>query len=158
MSTHACDVSVVIISYNTRDWMDKCLSSIAGATERSGDGMSPLSGFVLTVFGLVGAYAFGASLEDADHPAWPGWFVGAALVVVAFWVTRDLVSGAAARAGEGGSAGAIAGMAAVVAVVIAALSLLWGPLGLLALAGIAYLGLGRRRRAAQKHEGLRSLR
>ena len=31
MSNHACDVSVVIISYNTRDWMDKCLSSIAAA-------------------------------------------------------------------------------------------------------------------------------
>lgn len=35
MSTHACDVSVVIISYNTRDWMDKCLSSIAGAATTS---------------------------------------------------------------------------------------------------------------------------
>jgi GT2 family glycosyltransferase len=31
MPDHAYDVSVVIISYNTRDWMDKCLSSIAGA-------------------------------------------------------------------------------------------------------------------------------
>jgi hypothetical protein len=132
--------------------------AIAGATESSGNGMGPLSGLLLTIAGLGGAYAFGASLDDADHPAWPGWFVGAALVVGAFWVIRDLVSGAAARAGEGGSATAIAGMAAVAAVVIAALSLLWGPLGLLALAGIAYLGIGRRRRAAQKHEGLRSLR
>lgn len=35
MSNHACDVSVVIISYNTRDWMDKCLSSIAGAATAS---------------------------------------------------------------------------------------------------------------------------
>lgn len=35
MSNHACDVSVVIISYNTRDWMDKCLSSIAGAAVTS---------------------------------------------------------------------------------------------------------------------------
>jgi hypothetical protein len=132
--------------------------AIAGAIEGGGDRMGPLSGLILTIAGLGGAYAFGASLDSEDHPAWPGWIVGAALVVVAFWVVRDLVSGAAARAGEGGSAGAIAAMAVVGAAVIAGLSLLWGPLGLLALAGIAYLGLGRRRRAAAKHEGLRSLR
>jgi hypothetical protein len=131
--------------------------AIAGAVERGG-AVGPLTGLLLTIAGLGGAYAFGASLDAEDHPAWPGWFVGAALVVVAFLVARDLVAGAAARAGEGGSAGAIAAIAAVGAVVIAGLSLLWGPLGLLALAGIAYLGLGRRRRAAAKHEGLRSLR
>ena len=132
--------------------------AIAGAAVSDGDRMGAVSGLLLTVAGLGGAYAFGASLDAEDHPAWPGWFVGAALVVLAFWVVRDVVAGAAARAGEGGSAGAIAAMAAVGAVVIAGLSLLWGPLGLLALAGIAYLGLGRRRRAAAKHEGLRSLR
>jgi hypothetical protein len=132
--------------------------ALAGALARDSDGLGPLSALILTVAGLGGAFAFGASLSAEDHPAWPGWFVGAALVVTAFWVARDLVTGAAARAGEGGSASAIAGMAAVAAVVIAGLSLLWGPLGLLALAGIAYLGIGRRRRAAQKHEGLRSLR
>jgi hypothetical protein len=132
--------------------------AIAGATEGTRNRIAPLSGLLLTVAGLGGAYAFGASLDDADHPAWPGWFVGAALVVAAFWITRDLISGATTRAGEGGSAGAIAGMAAIAAVVIAGISLLWGPLALLALAGIAYLGLGRRRRAVQKHEGLRSLR
>jgi hypothetical protein len=132
--------------------------AIAGAVARDGDGMGPLSGLLLTIAGLGGAYAFGASLDAEDHPAWPGWFVGAALVVIAFLVARDLVAGAAERAGEGGSAGAIAAMAVVGAAVIAGLSLLWGPLGLLALAGIAYLGLARRRRAAAKHEGLRSLR
>jgi hypothetical protein len=132
--------------------------AIAGAVERGGSSMGPLSGLLLTVAGLGGAYAFGASLDAEDRSAWPGWIVGAALVVLAFLVVRELVAGAAARAGEGGSPGAIAGMAAIAALVFAGVSLLWGPLGLLALVTVAYVGQARRRRAARKHEGLRSLR
>ena len=53
---------------------------------------------------------------------------------------------------------AVSGLVAVVALVIAGLSLLWGPIAILAAIGLAYLALGRRRRAARKHEGLRVLR
>ena len=46
----------------------------------------------------------------------------------------------------------------VAALAVAGLSLLFGAVGLVALAAIVYLWLGRRRRAATKYEGLRTLR
>ncbi len=125
--------------------------ALAGAAGRR-DGL----GYALLALAVIGgAILFGASLATEDHPAWPGWPVGALIAAGSFAVVSDFAAGAAARA-EGG--GAVAGMIAVGALALAGLSLLWGPLGLLGLAGVVYLGLARRRRAAQKYEGLRTLR
>ena len=44
------------------------------------------------------------------------------------------------------------------ALALAGLCVLLPPVGLVALAGIVYLGLARRDRAARKYEGLRTLR
>ena len=133
--------------------------ALSGAAEGdSGDGMGPVSALLVTIAVPGGAILFGASLATEDHPAWPGWPVGGLLAYFGFAVIRGVVAGAARRAGEGASAVAIAGMALVAALVVAGLALLWGPLSLLALAGLAYLWLGRRRRAGEKHAGLRSLR
>jgi Flp pilus assembly protein TadB len=52
----------------------------------------------------------------------------------------------------------VSGLVAVAALVIAGVSLLLGPIAILAALGLAYLAVGRRRRAARKHEGLRVLR
>ena len=124
---------------------------LAGAAGRR-DGI----GYALLLAAAVGAaILFGASLETEDHPAWPGWPVGALIAAGTFFVIADFAAGAAQRA-EGG--GVIAVAIVLAALAIAGLSLLFGPVGLIALAAVVYLWLGRRRRAATKYEGLRTLR
>ena len=125
--------------------------ALAGAPGRRG-------GFanVLLVIAIVGgALLFGASLAAEDHPAWPGWPVGAAIAAGSFYVVSDFAAGAAARA-EGG--GFIAALIVLAALATAGLSVILQPLGLVALIGTVYLGLARRNRAGRKYEGLRSLR
>jgi hypothetical protein len=130
--------------------------AVAAGALAGAPGRRDAVGNVLLVLAVVGgAILFGASLAAEDHPAWPGWPVGALIAAGAFLVVRDFAAGAAARA-EGG--GFVAALIALGALAAAGLSLLWGPLGLLALAAIVYLGLARRRAAARKYEGLRTLR
>jgi hypothetical protein len=107
---------------------------------------------------IAGALAFGSSLESEDHPAWPGWLIGAALALLAFGVARSVVRGASARAGAQGSPVAIAGTVALAGLVLAALSVLLPPLALVIFAALLVLALRRRQRADEKYEGLRSLR
>lgn len=125
--------------------------AFAGASGRRG----PI-GIALLVLAVVGgAVLFGLSLETEDHPAYPGWPVGALLAAFAFLVVRDLAAAAADRADGGGFTG---GLIAAAALALAGLSLLVSPVALLALAGLLWLYAGRRRRAARKYEGLRTLR
>lgn len=122
----------------------------AGAAGRRG----PV-GIALMIAAIVGgAVMFGASLTPEDHPAWPGWLLGALAAAFAYSVARDVAEGALAR--EGG--GATSAMIALAALALAGISLLFGPVSLIALAALAYLALARRRRDARKYEGLRSLR
>jgi len=104
---------------------------------------------------IGGAILFGASLAGEDHPAWPGWPLGAAIAWLSFAVVSDFAAGAAARADGGGF---IAGLIILAALATAGLSVILPPLGLVAVLAIAYLGVARRGRAARKYEGLRSLR
>jgi hypothetical protein len=124
---------------------------LAGAPGRR-DGL----GYLLLALAVVGgAILFGASLATEDHPAWPGWPVGGLIAAGTFVVIADFAAGAAKRA-EGG--GVIAGTIALTALATAGLSLLYGPIALIALLASVYLWFGRRRRAATKYEGLRTLR
>ena len=125
--------------------------ALAGAPGRRGGFATVL--LVAAVIG--GAILFGVSLAEEDHPAWPGWPVGAAIAAASFFVISDFAAGAAARA-EGG--GFIGGLIVLAALATAGLSVIFRPLGLVALAAIVYLGLARRGRAARKYEGLRTLR
>jgi hypothetical protein len=125
--------------------------ALAGAPGRRG-GFATL---LLVAAVIGGAILFGVSLAEEDHPAWPGWPVGAAIAAVSFFVVSDFAAGAAARA-EGG--GFIGGLIVLAALATAALSVILRPLGLVALVAIVYLGLARRGRAAGKYEGLRTLR
>jgi hypothetical protein len=112
---------------------------------------------IVLLFAAVigGAILFGASLSAEDHPAWPGWPVGAAIAALSFFVVSDFAAGAAARADGGGF---IAGLIVLAALATAGLSVILPPLGIVALAALAYLGMARRDRASRKYEGLRSLR
>jgi hypothetical protein len=110
---------------------------------------------------FLGAFLYGMSLSDTpdDHPAWPGWVIGAPVAALAYFTLRDVASVAAQRAGEGG-AGGVAFIIALVALALAGISLL-GPaayIGIVALLAIVYLAFARKRRSAEKHAGLRSLR
>ena len=125
--------------------------ALAGAPGRRGT----LSNVLAIAAVIGGALLFGASLAAEDHPAWPGWPVGALIAAGSFLVVSDFAAGAAARAEGGGFIGALIALGALAT---AGLSVILPPLGLVALAGIVYLGLARRSRAARKYEGLRTLR
>ena len=131
------------------------LAVAAGALAGAAGRRDPLGMVLLVAAVIVGGILFGASLATEDHPAWPGWPVGAVIAALSFWVVSEFAASAASRA-EGG--GFIAGMIALAALAVGGLSVLLQPLGLLALAAIIYLGLARRSRAARKYEGLRTLR
>ena len=110
---------------------------------------------------VAGAVLFGISLTPEDHPAWPGWLVGAPAALLAYVTARDVAASAATRAGGGGGAGAgIAMYIGITAITLAGLSLL-GPAAIVSLAvlvGVVWLFATRRRKAGEKHAGLRTLR
>jgi hypothetical protein len=125
--------------------------ALGGALGRRGT----LGSLLLFAVIVGGAALFGISLSAEDHPAWPGWPIGAALAAFAFVVVRDLAEGAARRA-EGG--GFISALIALAALALAGLSVLLPPVAILAFGGLLWLAAGRRRRASRKYEGLRTLR
>lgn len=138
------------------------LALSAGAVAGAVRGALRLDGFGLHLVAVLAAVAggllFGLSLEAADHPAWPGWPVGAAAALGSLGLTGSLVAGAGRRAGEEGSPLAVAGIVVVAALVLAGLSVLIPPASLAALGGGLWLATARRRRAGRKYEGLRVLR
>jgi hypothetical protein len=129
-------------------------------------GWRALPGSLLAVLAAVaGGWLFGFSLTedfgvaeiaDEDHPAWPGWIVGAVVALLAYFIWRDVSAGAQRRAQ---AAGFIPAYITLYAIALAALALLV-PLaaGILGLVVTAWLAAQRRRRAGEKYEGLRILR
>jgi hypothetical protein len=129
------------------------IGALCGAPGASGGrGRSALiaAAFVL---GVVGG---GISASSDDISTAGGAIAGAAGALLACAVVSDVVAGAGRR-GAGG-AGGIGLMVVLAALVIAGLSILLGPLALIALAGLLWLAIARRRRSERKYEGLRVLR
>jgi hypothetical protein len=122
-----------------------------GATGRRGW----LGALLLAVAAAGGAALFAISLTAEDHPGWPGAVAGAILAAFAFGVARGVAEGARARQG---AAGLTEVMVALAALVLAGLSVLAPPIALVALAALIWLAISRRREAARKYEGLRTLR
>jgi hypothetical protein len=131
------------------------LALAAGALGGAAGRRESIGTLLLVAAVVAGAVLFGVSLGSEGHPAWPGWPLGAALAALAFVVVRDLATAAAKRAEGGGFIGALIAFAALA---LAGLSILLQPLGLVALGALLWLYAGQRRRAAQKYEGLRTLR
>ena len=134
------------------------VGAIAGTLIGATQGAGSLNAALAVGAAVAGALLFGWSLTQADHPAWPGWLVGGLFALFAMYVVGDFVGGARSRAGGEASASGLAVPALLAAIVLAGLSLLFGPIALLALAGLVYLFFARRARAQRKHAGLRSLR
>jgi hypothetical protein len=131
------------------------LALAAGALAGAPGRREGIGTFLLVAAVIGGAILFGVSLASEDHPAWPGWPLGAVLAAFSFYVISGLAAGAASRAEGGGFVSAVIGLAALA---LAGLSILLQPLGLVTLAALLWLSLGQRRRAARKYEGLRTLR
>lgn len=106
---------------------------------------------------ILGAFLSGASLTPHDHPAWPGWVVGAPAALLAYSVSHKVSEGARDRAASEGAG--ITVYIGLVAALLAGLSLLpVSPISIVALIGFIVLALAQRRRSSEKHAGLRSLR
>lgn len=119
----------------------------------------------IAVLAAIGAVVFAASLAEDAHAAWPGLILGALATAFAASVAWSFLAGAIARAAgnEPGSREADAANTMIIAfaaagIVLAALSLFLPPVSLLALGALLWVALGRRRRGAEKYEGLRVLR
>ena len=130
--------------------------ALAAGTVAGAPGRRAAIGVALLAAAAVGgAVLFGLSLEEEDHPAYPGWPAGALLGAFAFLVVRDIAEGAGRRAEGAGFTGALI---AIAALLVAGLSLLLPPAAIAVFLALCYLALARRRRAGRKYEGLRTLR
>jgi hypothetical protein len=117
----------------------------------------PVVWLLLTIAVVLGALQGAASLADNDFAVVPGIVAGAAAATLGFFAARSLFGRVRRRLdpeaqsvlplyGEGAALGA------------AGASILFPPLAILVLAGLAWLLVGGRRRAGEKYAGLRILR
>ncbi len=117
----------------------------------------PVVWLLLTIAVVLGALQGAASLADNDYAVVPGIVAGAAAATLGFFAARSLFGRVRRRLdpeaqsvlplyGEGAAVGA------------AGASILFPPLAILVLAGLAWLLAGGRRREGEKYAGLRILR
>jgi Domain of unknown function (DUF4126) len=117
----------------------------------------PVVWLLLTIAVVLGALQGAASLADNDYAVVPGIVAGAAAATLGFFAARSLFGRVRRRLdpeaqsvlplyGEGAALGA------------AGASILFPPLAILVLAGLAWLLAGGRRREGEKYAGLRILR
>ncbi len=106
---------------------------------------------------VLGALLFAGSLEDGGREGVVGLLAGAACAALGFLAAAALL-GRARRRVEASAAAFLAVYADVAALVVAGLSILFPPLGFVALALLAFLVVRGRREGERKFEGLRILR
>lgn len=131
------------------------LSLAAGAFAGAAGRRETVGVVLLVAAAVAGAVLFGISLAQEDHPAYPGWPLGALFGAFAFTVVRD-VAESAARRSDGDVLTSV--LIALAALALAGLSILISPFAIAAFFGFVSLWFGRRRKAARKYEGLRTLR
>ena len=74
--------------------------ALAAGTFGGASGRRGAVGFLLAAAAAIGGgILFGASLATADHPAWPGWLVGAVIAVFTFGIVNGVVAGASRGTG-----------------------------------------------------------
>jgi hypothetical protein len=106
---------------------------------------------------VLGALEAAGSLADRGHTIVPGVVLGAAAAALGFFAARDLFARVRRRL-DPDAAGALPVYAEGAALAGAGLSILFPPLALLVVAGLAWLLAGGRRREGEKYAGLRILR
>jgi hypothetical protein len=112
---------------------------------------------LLAIAVALGALEAGGSLADRHHPWVIGVIGGALAAALGFFAARSLF-GRVRRRLDRAAAGALPAYAEGAALLAAGASILFPPLALLVLGGLAWLLAGGRRRAGEKYAGLRILR
>lgn len=105
----------------------------------------------------LGALMFAGSLARGHYAAWPGWIGGVICAAVALAAAVPLLARMRRRLDEA-TAAALPLYAEAAALLLGVLSVLAPPVGVIALAGMAWLVVGFRRREGEKYAGLRILR
>lgn len=113
-------------------------------------------GVLLGLVTILGAVVFAGSMAAETSAWWPGLALGAAAAALTFLLADGFLAGATARSEE--TAGTLNLMVTGAAVALVFLALFLPPASILAAIGLVVLAAGRRRRAGEKYEGLRSLR
>jgi hypothetical protein len=134
------------------------LAVIAYLAQRRGSA-AVLDRGLLALGAVLGALLFAGSLADEGYTSWPGLIGGVACAALGWFAIAALFSRARRRVSE--SSGAVALLDAYadgIALALAGLSILFPPLAFVALAAFVVLIARSRGEAAQKYEGLRSLR
>jgi hypothetical protein len=106
---------------------------------------------------VVGALEGAGSLEDRGHSAVVGILAGGLCALLAVLATRPLFARVRKRL-DAAAAAVLPLYREALALVAAALSVLFPPLALVVIAGLAFLAAGGRRREGEKYAGLRILR
>ncbi len=127
------------------------------STPRRADERSPVQAAIAVVAMALGALLFGASLAEGGQTEWPGVIAGMLCAFLGFMAVAMLFARARARL-EGGAAALLGVYADVTSLVIAGLSILFPPLGFVALVAFLVLLVRAQRGGDQKYEGLRILR
>ena len=119
--------------------------------------LPPYAYLFLALAILLGALVAAGSLADHDENIIPGLIAGAACAALGYVAARDLLGRTRKRLDES-TANSLTLYAEGAALVAAGASVLFPPLAVLVVAGLAWLLLGGRRRAGEKYAGLRILR
>jgi hypothetical protein len=106
---------------------------------------------------VLGALLASGSIADHSETWWPGVPIGVAAASLGFLAARSLFGRVRARLDKDAQA-ALPVYAEGAAVVAAGLSILFPPLAILVVAGLAWLMFGGQRRKGEKYAGLRILR
>jgi hypothetical protein len=123
--------------------------------ERFDDGVGFMALALVAV--ALGALEGAGSLEDRGHSAIVGILAGGLCALLAILATRPVFARVRKRL-DSGAAAVLPLYREAVAVVAAALSVLFPPLAILIVGGLAFLVAGGRRREGEKYAGLRILR
>jgi hypothetical protein len=110
---------------------------------------------------MLGALLFAGSLADEGYAGGPGLVAGGLVALIGFLAVTTFLGGARLRLatrGEEGAATLILVYFVAASLVMTVVAVFVSPLSLLPLAFCLWLIVARRRRAAQKYEGLRVLR
>jgi hypothetical protein len=129
----------------------------ANAADDRASGRSPMQAALAVVAMCLGAVMFGASLDEGGNTAWPGVIAGMVCALLGFFAVAMLLQRARARL-EGGAAALLNLYGDGLSLVIAGLTILFPPLGYVAIVGFIVLILRARGSGSDKYEGLRILR
>jgi hypothetical protein len=127
------------------------------ARRRTDVDAGPIMYALLMLALILGALQGAASLADHDYVIAPGIVAGIAAAALGFFAARSLFSRVRRRL-DTEAAAALPVYAEGAALGAAGLSILFPPLAVVVVAGLAWLLAGGRRRAGEKYAGLRILR